>query len=66
LGNNGTSAVALLTIRLFRVEIGSARWPLHMAAPSLLSAVVIPRNPIVIEQLTDIAVGTDNLDAALV
>jgi hypothetical protein len=67
LGNNGTSAVALSTIRLFRVEIGSARWPLHMAAPSLLSAVVIiPRNPIVIEQLTDIAVGTDNLDAALV
>jgi hypothetical protein len=38
-----------------------------MAAPSLLSAVVIiPRHPIVIEQLTDIAVRTDNLDAALV
>jgi hypothetical protein len=38
-----------------------------MAAPSLLSAVVIiPRNPIVIEELTDIAVHTDNLDTALV
>ena len=38
-----------------------------MAAPSLLSAVVIiPRNPIIIEQVTDIAVRTDNLDAALV
>ena len=50
-----------------RVETGSARWPLRMAAPSLLSAVVIiPRNPIVIEQVTDVAVHTDNLDAALV
>jgi len=38
-----------------------------MAAPSLLSAVVIiPRNPIVIEQVSDVAVHTDNLDAALV
>jgi hypothetical protein len=38
-----------------------------MVAPSLLSAVVIiHRNPIVIEQVTDIAVRTDNLDAALV
>jgi len=50
-----------------RVETGSASWPLHMAAPSLLSAVVIiPCNPIVIEQVTDVAVHTDNLDAALV
>ena len=28
--------------------------------------VIIPRNPIVIEQVTDVAVHTDNLDAALV